>query len=282
MEKDCQRYAGDLRGADMSSPLVSVVMSVYNEEDYLKDTIDSILNQTLLDFEFIIVNDGSTDRTQEILEVYKKTDDRIKLIVNKQNFGISKASNLGIEKATGKYISIIDAGDIAHINRLEEQAAYLDVHKDIYIIGTQGQWIDEKKRPIGTWKMPLRVNDRDLYRTGGAIHSSVMMKRELFEIVGLYDEKLIMSQEFDLYMRTLRAGLGMANIGDDFVWLMERSGGMTLKYLKTIQRNQFQIKARNLPAFLSFWNVVYTLRSLTGYFIPSCILMRVIKYHRRR
>jgi glycosyltransferase involved in cell wall biosynthesis len=266
----------------MSRPLVSVVMSVYNEEGYLKDTIDSILAQTLSDFEFIIVNDGSTDSTQDILESYAKIDCRIKLTSNNENLGVSKASNLGIEKARGKYIAIIDAGDIANNKRLEKQFDYLEANKEIYVLGTQGRWIDEEKRPIGNSKMPLVVSARDIYRTGGAIHPSVMMRRELFDIIGPYDEGLSTSQEFDLNMRTLSAGLGMANLEDELVWIMERNRGMTLKHLKTIQWNQFMIKAKYLPGFPSIWNVVYTARSLAGYLLPTFILMRLIKLLRRR
>ena len=88
----------------MNKPLVSVVMGVYNEEDYLKETIDSILNQTLADFEFIIIDDGSEDKTQNILNEYKKIDCRIKLISNRKNLGISKSTNVGIKIAEGKYV----------------------------------------------------------------------------------------------------------------------------------------------------------------------------------
>ena len=126
----------------MNKPLVSVVIGVYNEEDYLKETIDSILNQTLADFEFIIIDDGSEDKTQNILNEYKKIDCRIKLISNRKNLGISKSTNIGIKNAEGKYIAIMDAGDLSNRRRLEKQAKYLEARDDVYILGTQGRWID--------------------------------------------------------------------------------------------------------------------------------------------
>jgi glycosyltransferase involved in cell wall biosynthesis len=266
----------------MNKPLVSVVMSVYNEEAYLKETIDSILNQTLADFEFIIVNDGSDDRTQDILNEYKKIDCRIKSILNRKNLGIAKSTNIGIKNAEGKYIAIMDAGDLSHRQRLEKQIKYLKVQNEVYILGTQGRWIDSKGKAIGIWKMPLSVDGKALYETGGAIHPSIMARKGLFDAVGLYDETLTMSQEFDLYMRCLKKGLRIANLEDELICVRERGGGMTLKHLKTIQKNQLKIKIKYLPAFFCFWNVVYTTRSLGGYLIPSLILTTIVKYHRRK
>lgn len=266
----------------MNKPLVSVVMSVYNEEDYLKETINSILNQTLADFEFIIINDGSEDKTQDILNEYKKIDCRIKSISNRKNLGIAKSTNIGIKNAEGKYIAIMDAGDLSHRRRLEKQTECLKARDDIYILGTQGRWIDGKGKAIGNWKMPLNVDGKALYEKGGAIHPSIMVRRALFDIIGLYDESLTMSQEFDLYMRSLKRGLRMANLEDELICVRERGGGMTLKHLKTIQKNQLTIKIKYLPAFFGFWNVVYTTRSLGGYLIPSLILTTIVKYHRRK
>lgn len=265
----------------MSWPLVSVVMSVYNEENYLKETIDSILNQTLANFEFIIVNDGSTDRTQEILETYGKMDERMKLTSNPRNFGIAKTTNIGIRKAKGKYVAIMDAGDLSHPKRLEKQTEYLEAKKDVHILGTQGRWIDKDRKSIGTWRMPLRVDGRALYKTGGAIHPSIMARRDIFDTVGLYDEDLVMSQEFDFYMRALKNHLIIANLEDELICIREREEGMTLEHLKTIQKNQLKIKIKYLPLFLDFWNIFYTIRSLVGYMIPSIILINIIKKHRR-
>lgn len=281
MEEDCQRYAGDLRGADMSSPLVSVVMSVYNEENYLKDTIESMLNQTMEDFEFIIINDGSEDKTQSILDKYKKIDYRIKLISNWKTLGIAKSTNIGIKNADGKYIAIMDAGDISHRQRLEKQTKYLEARNEVYILGTQGRWIDGEGKAIGIWKMPQNVDGNALYRTGGAIHPSIMARKALFDIIGPYDETLIMSQEFELYMRSLKNGLKMANLEDELICIRERRDGMTFKHMKTLQRNQLKIKIKYLPTFFSFWNLIYTLRSFLGFIIPTFMLMMIVKHIKR-
>ena len=96
----------------MNNPLVSVVMSVYNSEKYLKEAIESILNQTYTNFEFIIVNDGSTDSSLDIIQEYMKKDERI-VLISRDNKGLPYSLNEGIEKAKGKYIARMDADDIS-------------------------------------------------------------------------------------------------------------------------------------------------------------------------
>ncbi|MFB3764619.1 MAG: glycosyltransferase family 2 protein [Methanotrichaceae archaeon] len=265
----------------MSPSLVSIIMSVYNEENYLKETIDSILNQTFQNFEFIIVDDGSTDDTAKILNEYKEADRRIKIVTNQENIGIAGSTNRGIKCAIGKYVAIMDSGDLAHPKRLERQVNFLQSHDDVFILGTQGIWIAEDGRRIGSYRMPLMVDSKALYGAGGAIHPSIMARKALFDIIGFYDEKLVMSQEFDLYMRCLERNLGMANLDEELISIREREKGMTLAHLKTIQRNQLKIKIKYLPRFIGIWNVFYTLRSFGGYILPSFMLSRIAKSGRR-
>lgn len=111
--------------------LVSVVMSVYNGEKYLKSAVDSILSQTHKNFEFLIINDGSTDKTMEILNSY--TDKRIKILDNKENKGLIYSLNKGFNEAKGKYIARMDADDIALEDRLKKQILFLEKNQDIAI-----------------------------------------------------------------------------------------------------------------------------------------------------
>jgi glycosyltransferase involved in cell wall biosynthesis len=265
----------------MSRSLVSVVMTVYNEEKYLESSIESILNQTFRDFEFVIVNDGSTDRSQEILEELERRNERIRLNPNPINLGIAKSTNNGIKIANGKYIAIMDAGDLSNPDRLLKQVRYLESRNEPLILGTQGRWIDKEGKTIGRWKLPMKIDARTLYRTGGAIHPSIMARKDVFDIAGLYDEDLVMSQEFDFYMRVLKNHLAIENLEDELISIREREEGMTLEHLKIIQKNQLKIKIRYLPSFLDVWNIFYTLRSLAGYLIPSFILASIIKKYRR-
>lgn len=119
------------------TPTVSVIMSTYNRADlFLPRAIDSILNQTYKDFEFIIIDDGSTDKTPEVLKQYQQKDSRIVIITNKTNEGVTLSINKGFDRARGKYIARMDDDDISLPKRFEKQVAYMDTHTDIALMGT--------------------------------------------------------------------------------------------------------------------------------------------------
>lgn len=115
-------------------PKVSVVMPAFNAEKYIREAVDSILNQTFTDFEFIIINDGSTDHTKEIILEYD--DPRIVLLENEKNSGIVVTLNKGIQFARGEYIARMDSDDISLCNRIERQVLFLDSHAHIGLIGS--------------------------------------------------------------------------------------------------------------------------------------------------
>jgi len=120
--------------ASQVSPRVSVVVAVYNGETHIGDCLNSMLNQTYQDFEIIVVNDGSTDRTQELISQIQST--KLSIVKLAKNCGQAAARNRGIEKCRGELIAIMDADDIAVPNRLAEQVAFLDKHRDIALVGS--------------------------------------------------------------------------------------------------------------------------------------------------
>lgn len=115
-------------------PKISVIMPVYNGEKYLREAIDSVLNQTFSDFEFIILNDASKDSTEEIIKSYK--DDRIVYIKNEQNLGVAGTLNRGLGIAKGEYIARMDADDISLPERFQKQVNFMDKHKNTNVLGT--------------------------------------------------------------------------------------------------------------------------------------------------
>ncbi len=169
----------------MVNPLISVVMSVYNGEEYLHLAIDSILNQSLKDFEFIIVNDGSTDKSLEIIKGV--SDDRI-VLIDQPNTGLSKALNNGIEKAKAKYIARMDADDISLPNRLQLQFDFLEQNDDVVVVGGCANIIDKDGHFIYSKTPPLTWEEikRNLPRTP-FFHPSVMFRRKQFIEVGKYN-----------------------------------------------------------------------------------------------
>ncbi|MCP8319033.1 MAG: glycosyltransferase, partial [Candidatus Methylarchaceae archaeon HK01B] len=141
----------------MKSPKITILMSVYNGEKYLREAIDSILNQTFKDFEFLIINDGSTDRTVEILRSYH--DSRIKIITNEKNMGLTKSLNKGLKIARSEYVARMDADDISYPRRLEVQYEYMKKNPDVGIVGSWNDVIDDKGNTIDYRKHSLSSED---------------------------------------------------------------------------------------------------------------------------
>jgi len=185
----------------MTQPEVSVIMSVYNGEKHLRNAINSILNQDFINFEFIIIDDGSTDRSLEIIQSIQ--DPRIRIIQNKRNIGLAASLNKGIKQAAGKYIARMDADDTSEIARLKEQVKFLNRHNDIYLVGTHTFLIDKNGRVFNTWKPATHHNDivKTMQKGNSFCHGSVMLKREVSHTVGTYRENFRYAQDYDFWLR---------------------------------------------------------------------------------
>lgn len=213
-----------VRGA---TPQVSVVMAVFNGEKYLREAISSVLSQTFRNFELVIVDDGSTDRSAEIVRSYR--DPRIRLLENGRNLGLSRSLNLGIAHARGRYIARLDADDIAEPERLEEQVRFLQRNPDVVVVGCQYRFIDERGHTLGRRWVPctdLEIRWMLEFCTPFA-HSAVMMRRRaLEEEPGPYDESLTYAMDYDLWTRL--AGRGrLANLEDVLLRWRMSPGSMT-------------------------------------------------------
>lgn len=165
-------------------PLVSVVMPVYNGEKYLREAVDSILSQTLTDFEFIIVDDASTDSTREIIASYN--DSRIVYVKNEENLKISATLNRGIALAQGKYIARMDCDDISLPDRLEKQIAFLESHAEVALLGCSvevfGDKIKAHKRTFSKTREALLA---DMVFSSALAHPSVVFRADLFKKKGM-------------------------------------------------------------------------------------------------
>lgn len=168
----------------IETPKLSVIMPVYNAEKFLKDSIESVLNQTFSDFEFIIINDGSTDNSLKIIKAYANKDERIK-IIDQNNLGIVESLNQALKLSTGQFIARMDADDISEPDRLEKQLNFL-IETGAYLCGTWATIIDEKGQITGqrfnyppkTW----RENKMYLLRGNPFIHPSIMLSRKVYEV----------------------------------------------------------------------------------------------------
>lgn len=193
-------------------PLLSVIMSVYNGEKYLQQAIESILQQSYDDFEFLIYNDGSSDNTQSIINKYN--DPRI-ILTNQKNIGLTKTLNLAIKKARGKYIARMDADDIAEPNRFEKQILFLENNPDILLCGSQANIIDEKGNFQKKYTVPLENKKikKGILLHNPFIHSTIIFKKELIEKIGDYNENFKFAQDYELWTRVI-AKFKTANLPD--------------------------------------------------------------------
>ena len=194
-------------------PRVSIVLAVYNGERHLRAAIHSLLTQTFTDFELIVVNDGSTDRSRDI--VLASSDPRIRLLDNPQNLGLTPSLNRGIDAARGEFIARLDADDVATPNRLACQVAFLDRHPEIALVGSWWRRIDEKGRRLGREQSPL---DHTLLRWSLLFycpftHSSVTWRRNAVnDEVGQYDSAFSYAMDWEYWSR-IASRLRVANIG---------------------------------------------------------------------
>jgi len=189
--------------------LISVIMPAYNAEPFIYDAIESILNQSYCDFEFIIVNDGSSDSTADIVNSFN--DPRIIFIDRKENKGLVYSLNEAIEFAHGDFIARMDADDVSMTNRFELQIKYMQEHPEVDICGGAykcfGELDDLYECIVGTEKIA-----ECLFHLCVIAHPTVMMRRRVVYKVDLYDQDYLYAEDYELWCRLLKRGAKFANI----------------------------------------------------------------------
>lgn len=182
-------------------PKVTVVIPVYNREKYVAAAIESILAQTFPDFELLVIDDGSTDRSREIIQSYR--DPRLHLVCNETNLGIPKTRNRGLQLAQGEYLAFLDSDDWAYPERLAKQVAFLDSHPDYAAVGAWVAWMDEEGRSLRRIRrkpvLPDEIAAQRLFRQG--IENSASMARTVVLREYGHREEYDLSEDFDLWSR---------------------------------------------------------------------------------
>lgn len=191
-------------------------MSVHNGTRYLPAAMDSVLRQTWRDFEFLIVDDGSTDGAGEMLAAYAARDPRV-VVHSTPNRGLTRSLNMAARLARGSLLARMDADDVALPERLAKQVAWLAEHPDVVVLGTRALRVDPELWPICDWNVPLEHEAIDHFHlsglSGGIIHPAAMIRRDAFAACGGYDESLPASQDYDLWLRLAEHGR-LANLPD--------------------------------------------------------------------
>jgi glycosyltransferase involved in cell wall biosynthesis len=185
----------------INKPKVSVIMAFYNVERFIEEAIQSVLNQSFTDFEFIIINDCSPDKSFEIAQKYAKKDSRIILINNEKNLGCAEARNVGLNIAKGEYVAIFDSDDVCMPDRLAVQVDYLEKNPDVFLVGGSFYYINEKGGVID--KVILDINSdstRLKLPKENCIHNPTVMFRDLNY---RYRDKFVPAEDYDLWLRML-------------------------------------------------------------------------------
>jgi hypothetical protein len=233
------------------APLISVVMPTYNGERFLRPAIDSILNQTLRDFELIVIDDGSTDSTPRILAEYKGKDDRLIVLTNERNLGIAAATNRGLAAARGEYVALQDHDDISLPHRFQTQLDFLRSHPEIALVGSAATLIDENGVAYGFYVEPeddIELKWETLFRCPIS-HTSVMARCRVFLDVGGYStEKMLkVASDYDLLSRIVTR-YQVANLGQPLVkWRRHPTASMITDETQ-LKRGIEGVSLRNLRA----------------------------------
>jgi len=209
-------------------PKVSVVMGVYNGGRFLREAVESILGQTFEDFEFLIINDASTDDSAEIMEHF--SDPRIRIYENSRNEGLTRCLIKGCNEARGKYIARMDADDISYPMRFEKQVAFLEGHQEYAVIGTQCHFLDDigKVRAISAYFCTDEELKQDVWRRAPFAHGATMFVREHIMEFGGYRELFRYAQDYDLWLRVMER-CKVANLPDVLYGLRYHRKSITLQ-----------------------------------------------------
>lgn len=225
----------------MSIPLISVIMPVYNSEKYLRASIESVLNQSNGDFEFIIVNDGSSDNSKNILDSF--SDSRIKSISNICNLGNYPSRNLGFMNAKGKYICVMDSDDISYPDRLEKQVSFLEENKEIGLIGSS--IIQSNGIPLFRSSLPEVLKILFL-QNNFLFHPSLMFRRALMIKHGLlYNESYRFASDYDFIVRAMRY-FPVSTIKDVLLMYRVHESQITVRHSSDQKRYANQIRKSQL------------------------------------
>ncbi len=185
------------------APRVSVLMPVYNSQRYVAAAVESVLQQSFPDFELLITDDGSRDRSLQILQAYADQDSRIRLR-SQPNQGLTRTLNAMIQETRGEYIAILEHDDVALPNRLADEVAFLDQHPEVVCVSGAQELIDEASRFLTCLQLPLtdlEIQQAALAGHGSMCHPGVMIRRSALLELGGYNETMGLAHDLDLWLR---------------------------------------------------------------------------------
>lgn len=247
----------------MKENLVSIIVPVYNAENFLEDTINSVLNQTYSNWELILVNDASKDNSKKIIEKY--LNDKIKLIDMKQNGGVSKARNKGVDSAKGDYIAFLDADDLWEKEKLEKQIEIIEKDSNIGLIFTGTRYIDENSNNYNyVLEVPETISYKELLKQNIISCSSVLVKKEHVMKYKMQNDG--MHEDFAVWLQILKEGIKVVGINEPLLIYRISRNSKSSNKVKAAKMNLNVYKFLGLN-FIErmYYMLIYTYRGLTKY-----------------
>lgn len=225
-------------------PLVTVLMPCYNGEKYLREAIDSILNQTLSDFEFLIINDGSTDSSEEIIKSY--SDPRINYVKNEMNMRLIATLNKGIKLAKGKYLARMDADDISMPSRLQEQVAFMESHPEVVLCGTGFENFSEGQPPVVVRYSPDHntICLKHFFQIHLSHGTCIFRTRQIIDNNLFFNPDFSHAEDYELWSRMVDAGK-LANIQNVLYRVRRHEGEVSVQYAGVQRANSLRVRHIN-------------------------------------
>ncbi len=252
-------------------PEVSILMGIYNCADTLAEAIESILNQTYQNWELILCDDGSTDDTPQVAERYRSEyPEKIVLLKNEKNLGLNMTLNRCLEHASGRYIARMDGDDISCPNRLEEEAEFLDSHKEYAVVSCPMVYFDD----AGEWQMGKSLCEepepRMLVRGTIHCHAPCMIRREVIQAVGGYsvDKKLMRVEDWHLWIKVYAAGYRGHNLQNPLYRMRDDQNAVHRRKFR-YRLNEAYVSTVAVRMFgLPVWQYIYALRPIIVGLLP--------------
>lgn len=268
----------------MKKPKISVLMPAYNAEKYIADSIQSIRNQTFKDFELIISDDASTDRTWEIIHKFKRKDKRIKIFRNNKNQYIAVNRNILVKHSKGKYIAWQDADDISINDRLQSQYDFMENNPGVGILGGFLQFFNEHGmttvRRYAETDIELRNN---IFKYSPVAQPTAMIRRKCFAKVGYYNPKYPPAEDIDMSFR-IGAKYKFANLQKVTLKYREHNNSATFRKLRKIESATIEVRLKNnlMHGYkMTLIDYLYNLvQYISMFIVPPSLKIRLFNYFR--
>ena len=246
-------------------------MPAYNAEKYIGEAIESIVNQTFTEFEFIIIDDCSTDGTWEIIQEYAKKDERIRAYRNESNLKLSLTLNKGIDLCNSKYIARMDADDFSYPNRLEKQFNFMEANPEIGISGGAMNVCDQSLNIKATREYNLTDSEirKNIFKYSPFCHPLVIIRKEVFDTVGKYDTNFNPAEDYELWFRIGR-NYKFGNLPDYLIKYRVVEKSMTTGSTKKMELQTINVRNKYSKMYrMSLFDELYnTIHFLSIFLIP--------------